>query len=344
MTLQHALAPRTGAATAVPVPVFGHRGASGYRPEHTLAAYDLAIRMGADFIEPDLVSTRDGVLVARHENEISGTTDVADHRELAARRTTKVIDGQEVTGWFTEDLTLRELRTLRATERLPQVRPANTAYDRQLRIPTFNEIVAFARAESVRHGRRIGVAPETKHPSYFRGIGLPLEQPLLRSLTTFGLNHARAKVVIQSFETANLRDLATRTRVPLVQLTSAVGAPADLAAAGDSRGYADLMTPDGLRDVARYASWIGPEKNSVIPRTPAGSLAATSRLVDDAHAAGLRVVVHTFRAENRYLPTDLRSSSDPHAHGRLDAEIRAFVEAGIDGLFADQPDLARAAL
>jgi glycerophosphoryl diester phosphodiesterase len=335
---------RTRTRTAAAVTLFGHRGAPGYRPEHTLAAYDLAIRMGADFIEPDLVSTRDGVLVARHENEISGTTDVADHLEFAARRTTRSIDGREVAGWFTEDFTLRELRTLRATERLPQVRPANTAFDTAFQIPTFDEILAFARSESRRHGRHIGIAPETKHPTHFREIGLPLEEPLLRALWRFGLNHAHAKVVVQSFETSNLRWLAVRTSVPLVQLTSTVGAPYDLASTGDARGHADLMTPDGLREVARYATWIGPTKNSVIPRTPAGALATPSRLVGDAHAAGLKVVVYTFRAENRYLPTNFHIGTDPNAHGDLGGEIRAFTAAGIDGLFADQPDLARAAL
>lgn len=326
------------------VEVFGHRGASGYRPEHTLASYELAIRQGADYIEPDLVSTKDGVLVARHENEISGTTDVADHPELDDRRTTKSIDGRSITGWFTEDLTLRELRTLRAKERLPQVRPGNTAHDSLFKVPTFDEVLALARIESIRQGRRIGVAPETKHPTYFQGIGLPLEKPLLRSLTRFGLNHARAKVVIQSFETSNLKDLARRTRVPLVQLTSATGAPFDLVTAGDPRSYADLMTPTGLRDVARYAAWLGPEKDSVIPRTPAGALARPSRVVDDAHRVGLQVLAYTFRVENQFLPTDFRIGTDPHAPGDLAAEINAFADAGLDAVFSDHPDLAVEAL
>lgn len=322
------------------VEVFGHRGASGYRPEHTLASYKLAIRQGADYIEPDLVSTKDGVLVARHENEISGTTNVADHPEFADRRATKSIDGRSITGWFTEDFTFRELRTLRATERLPQVRPGNTAYDGRYKVPTFDEVLALARIESIRQGRRIGVAPETKHPTYFQQIGLPLEKPLVRSLTRFGLNHSRAKVVIQSFETSNLKALAERTRAPLVQLTSATGAPFDLVAAGDPRTYADLMTPTGLRDVARYADWLGPEKNSVIPRTPAGNLARPSHLVDDAHRAGLEVVAYTFRVENQFLPTDLRIGTDPHARGDLAAEIAAFADAGLDAVFSDNPDIA----
>ena len=326
--------------TRTDVLVFGHRGASGYRPEHTLAAYDLAIGQGADFIEPDLVSTRDGVLVARHENDISGTTDVADHPEFADRRTAKVIDDQQIDGWFTEDFTLAELRTLRAKERLPKVRPANTAYDGRFPIPTFDEVLAFARAESRRFGRTIGVAPETKHPTYFQDIGLPLEKPLLRSLTRAGLNSSRAKVVIQSFETTNLRELARRTRVPLVQLTSATGAPFDLKSVGDPRTYADLMTPAGLRDVKRYATWLGPEKNSVIPRTPSGALAKPSRVVKDAHRVGLKVVVYTFRAENQFLPSDFRRGTDPNAYGDLAGEIRAFTRAGVDAVFSDQPDLA----
>lgn len=322
------------------VEVFGHRGASGYRPEHTLASYELAIHQGADHIEPDLVSTKDGVLVARHENEISGTTDVADHPEFADRKATKSIDGQPITGWFTEDFTLRELRTLGAKERLPQVRLGNTTYDGRYTVPTFDEILALARIESIRQGRRIGVAPETKHPTYFQNIGLPLERPLLRSLTLFGLNHSRAKVVIQSFETSNLKDLARRTRVPLVQLTSATGGPFDLTAAGDPRTYADLMTPTGLRDVARYSDWLGPEKNSVIPRTPTGGLARPSRVVGDAHRAGLKVVAYTFRVENQFLPTNVRIGDDPNARGDLAAEISAFAATGLDAVFCDHPDIA----
>ncbi len=321
------------------VTVFGHRGASGYRPEHTLAAYQLAIEQGADYIEPDVVSTKDGVLVARHENEIGSTTDVADHPEFASRRTTKTIDGARVTGWFTEDFTLAELKTLRAKERLPGVRPANTAYDGRYTVPTLDEVLDLAQRAS-RHGRTIGVAPETKHPTYFRSIGLPLEGPLLRSLDRAGLNHRHAEVVIQSFETTNLKDLARRTQVPLVQLTSAKGAPYDLVAAGDPRTYADLMTPTGLREVSRYATWLGPEKNSVIPRRPDGSLAKPSRLVKDAHREGLGVVVYTFRAENQFLPTEFRSSADPNEHGDLAGEIRAFARTGIDALFSDQPDIA----
>lgn len=325
------------------ITVFAHRGASGYRPEHTLAAYALAIRLGADYIEPDLVSTKDGVLVARHENEISGTTDVADHPEFAQRKTTKTVDGVVETGWFTEDFTLQELKTLRAKERLPAVRPGNTRYDGRFEIPTFDEVLALATSESRKRGRTIGVAPETKHPTYFRSIGLPLEQPLLRSLTRAGRNSKHAKVVIQSFETSNLRSLAKQTRVPLVQLTSATGAPYDLKVAGDPRTYADIMTPAGLRDVATYADWLGPEKNSVIPRDAQGFLKTPTPLVKDAHRAGLKVVAYTFRDENQFLPADFRDGTDPNAKGDIFGELNAFFEAGLDGVFADYTDSADAA-
>ena len=237
--------PRTTASI-----VIGHRGASGYRPEHTLASYRLAIRVGADYVEPDLVSTKDGVLVARHENEISGTTDVAQHPEFADRKTTKVIDGRPVTGWFTEDFTLAELKTLRAKERLPQVRPDNTRYDGMFEVPTLDEVLSLVRQEERRSGRRIGVYPETKHPSYFDDIGLSLEEPLLATLRRHGLDRAGSGVFIQSFETANLRALAAVTRVPLVQLIDASGAPYDFVRAGDPRTYRDLTTPEGLAWVA----------------------------------------------------------------------------------------------
>lgn len=325
------------------ITVFAHRGASGYRPEHTLAAYALAIKMGADYIEPDLVSTKDGVLVARHENEISGTTDVADHPEFAQRKTTKTIDGKPISGWFTEDFTLQELKTLRAKERLPAVRPGNTRYDGRYDIPTFDEVLALATSESRKRGRTIGVAPETKHPTYFQSIGLPLEKPLVRSLTRAGLNRKHAKVVIQSFETSNLRSLARQTRVPLVQLTSASGAPYDLVAAGDPRTYADIMTPAGLRDVATYADWLGPEKNSIIPRDAQGFLKTPTPVVKDAHRAGLKVVAYTFRDENQFLPADFRDGTDPNAKGDIFGELNAFFATGLDGIFADYPDSADAA-
>ncbi len=247
----HSGKPRTSAPL-----VIAHRGASGYRPEHTLAAYQLAIAMGADYVEPDLVSTKDGVLVARHENEISGTTDVSARAEFASRKTTKIIDGAPITGWFTEDFTLRELKTLRAKERLPQVRPGNTVYDGSFEVPTLQEVIDLVKTESRRAHRRIGIAPETKHPTYFDSIGLSLEEPLVRTLRRNGLDRRNAKVVVQSFETTNLRQLDRLTRVPLAQLVDGAGAPYDLKAAGRATTYADLVTKAGLTDIASYRNML----------------------------------------------------------------------------------------
>ena len=320
--------------------VIAHRGASGYRPEHTLAAYRLAIAMGADYIEPDLVSTKDGVLVARHENEISGTTDVADRQEFADRRTTKTIDGRAVTGWFTEDFTLDELRTLRAKERLPQVRPGNTRYDGRFPVPTFDEVLALAREESRRRGSRIGVYPETKHPTYFDSIGLSLEEPLVAALRRHHLDRPNAPVMVQSFETANLRELATRVRVPLVQLVDASGSPYDTVAAGSPTTYREMVTAEGLREIATYADGLGAAKDLVLPRDATGALGEPSDVVEDAHAAGLLVHAWTMRDENQFMATDFRRGTDPSAKGDARAEIFAFLDAGVDGVFSDFADTA----
>jgi glycerophosphoryl diester phosphodiesterase len=328
--------------------VIAHRGASGERPEHTLAAYRLAVEQGADYLEPDLVITRDGVLVARHENEIGGTTDVADRPEFAGRRTTKTIDGEEVTGWFTEDFTLEELRTLRSRERIPLLRPANTAWNDQYGILTLDEIIELTKAESERTGRVIGVYPETKHPSYFREIGLPLEESLVETLHRHGWNEASAPVFVQSFEVGNMQKLRGMTGVRLVQLLDRQGAPYDFRKAGDPRTYADLATPEGLRKIATYAQVIGPHKDVVIPRDADGRLTAPTSLVRDAHAAGLVVHPWTFRSENFYLPSDLRRGdpadpSFPALRGDAIAELRRFFDAGVDGIFADHPGDAVAA-
>ncbi len=323
--------------------VFGHRGASGYRPEHTLASYELAIRMGADVIEPDLVTTSDGVLVARHEPEISTTTDVASHPEFASRRTTKNLDGVAVTGWFTEDFTLRELRTLRAIERIPQIRPRNTLYNGRYQVPTLQEVIDLAKRASRQYGRTIGIAPETKHPTYFRAMGLPLEPALVRTLQRNGLNRPNAQVFVQSFEVSNLIALDRVLRVKLVQLTSATGAPYDFVVAGDPRTYADLITPAGLRQVAGYADVLGPAKDQIVPRDATGALLAPTTLVRDAHRAGLEVVPYTFRNENAFLPLDFRNGTDPAQYGNAFAEYELFFSLGVDGLFSDNPDTAREA-
>ncbi|MCK9901998.1 glycerophosphodiester phosphodiesterase [Parafrankia colletiae] len=320
--------------------VIGHRGASGYRPEHTLASYELAARMGADFVEPDLVVTKDGHLVCRHEPEIGGTTDVADRAEFATRRVTKQLDGVAVTGWFTEDFTLAELKKLRAKERLPAVRQENTLYDGRYEIPTLIEVLELRRRLSAELGREIGVYPETKHPTYFQQAGLALEQRLLDVLNRNGLNTRTAPVFVQSFETKNLGDLRRRgLRTNAVQLLSSAGAPYDLTAAGDPRTYADLITPAGLKGIAAYANGVGPEKVQVIPVGADGKLAAPTALVRDAHAAGLLVHPYTFRAENQFLPPDLRRGTVTSDYGRAIDEQVAYLRAGIDGVFTDNPDI-----
>ncbi|HEU4961333.1 MAG TPA: glycerophosphodiester phosphodiesterase [Sphingomonas sp.] len=305
--------------------VIAHRGASGHRPEHTLAAYALAIEQGADFIEPDLVPTSDGVLVARHENDISDTTDVARHPEFADRRTTRTIDGKAITGWFTEDFTLAELKTLRARERLPRLRPGNTAYDGQFEIPTLAEIIALAKRESVARGRAIGIYPETKHPTYFAAIGLGTDAPLVEALDAAGWRTAAAPVFIQSFEVENLRKLRAMTGVRLIQLIEDRGAPAD----GARTSYADMASADGLKAIARYAWGIGPNK----------SLIGDGRLVREAHDAGLRVHPWTFRTENMFLPRRWRKGFNPRGHGRLGDEIAHCLALGADGFFTDFPEI-----
>jgi glycerophosphoryl diester phosphodiesterase len=311
--------------------IIAHRGASGERPEHTIASYALAIEQGADFIEPDLVLTKDGVLVARHENEISETTDVADKPQFADRKTTKMIDGQKMTGWFTEDFTLAELKTLRAKERLPLLRKANTAYDGQFEIPTFEEIILLAKTQEKESGRRIGIYPETKHPSYFASIGLPHETPLLALLEKHGYTQKDDPLFIQSFEVGNLKALRGKTKLRLIQLMSKDDGPADNPVAR----YADMATPAGLKAIATYADGIGVEKAMVISRTMLGNLDGPTQLVADAHAAGLDVHVWTFRRENYFLPLAQKSGINPAAHGDLVAEIKAFLDAGIDGFFSD---------
>ena len=319
--------------------VIAHRGASGERPEHTLGSYSLAIAQGADYIEPDLVLTKDGVLVARHENEISETTDVADKAEFADRKMTKTIDGQKMTGWFTEDFTLAELKTLRAKERLPQLRSANMAFDGQFEIPTFDEILALAKAQSAVTGRTIGIYPETKHPSYFTAIGLPHEAPLLAALTQYGHVEKTAPVFIQSFEVENLKALRPKTKLRLIQLMAETGSPPDRS----DLTYAQMVSAEGLKIVATYADGIGPNKAMVIPRTLLGNLGNPTTLVADAHKVGLAVHPWTFRRENYFLPLAQKSGVDPRGVGDLNAEIKAYLATGIDGIFSDNVTEAVAA-
>ena len=335
--------------SALPV-VIGHRGACGYVPEHTLTSYFIAMQAGVDYVEPDLVMTKDAVLVARHENEIGTTTDVARHHEFADRRATKVIDGTPVTGWFTEDFTLAELKTLRARERIPDIRPANTRFDGQFQVATFEEILALLQAVQRQRvalaqqlGRPaplpIGVYPETKHPSYFQGLGLAMEEKLVATLERYSYKGREGRAYLQSFEVGNLKVLSKLTGLPLVQLIESSGAPYDFVAQGDRRTYADLITPRGLEEIAGYAQAIGPSKSLIIPRTASDSLAEPTSLVADAHAQGIHVHAWTFRAENFFLPSTWRVGADPQSFGNLDAELRAFLAAGVDGFFTDHADI-----
>ena len=308
--------------------VIGHRGASGYRPEHTLASYALAARLGADHLEPDLVATADGVLVARHEPELGATTDVASHLEFADRQTTRAAEGTPRTGWFVDDFTLAELRTLHAVERLPELRPANTRFAGLL-VPTLAEILDLRARLSAELGRTIGVYPETKNPGYFADRGVPLEPLLVDALRGAGLDRPGAPVFVQSFDPESLRRLRTSLRVPLVQLVD------------DDAPH--LVTAGGLAAIAAYADAVGVHKSLVIPRTAAGTLGDPGPLVDDAHGAGLAVHAFTFRDENVFLPADLRRGWGDAEHGDGVAECVAFLEAGVDGLFTDHPDTAVAA-
>lgn len=307
--------------------VIGHRGACGHRPEHTLASYELAIELGADLLEPDLVITADGVLLARHENDLSRTTDVADHPEFTGRLTTRTIDGFTVNGWFSEDFTLAEVKTLRARERLAG---RDHSFDGRFEVATFEEVVALAQRKSAETGRTIGLCPELKTPSYFRSIGLPLEEPLVALLQRFGHTGRpgdETPVFLQSFEPACLRRLRELTDLRLIQLLEDHGQPWDLATAGDPRTFQDLATPEGLAGIAGYADGIGPNKRLILPATPS--------LVDDAHHAGLVVLVWTFRSDPPFLAAEY--GGDPVR------EYERFFALGVDGVFSDFPgDAVRA--
>lgn len=333
--------------TSRKVVVIAHRGASALRPEHALSAYARAIEDGADAIEPDLVSTKDGFLLARHENEIGGTIDVADHPEFAARKTRKSIDGEKVGGWFTEDFTLAELRTLRARERLPQLR--STQYDGQFGIPTLEEIIALVASESGKRGRVIGIVPEIKHPTYFAGLDLAMEDKLLAALAAHDYTRT-APVMIQSFETANLRALrdklgSTHPNIELLQLLGDKGErPHDIVVAKQRTTYGDMMKPNGLREIAGYADAIGPSTKNLNLRTDASG--SHSALVEAAHEAGLKVVVYTFRPENHFHGSAFKSDGGAKARNEDGSvrEMQSFIAAGIDALFTDDPALGRRAV
>lgn len=326
-------------ATSRPI-VIAHRGASAYRPEHTLAAYQLAIEQGADFIEPDLVMTKDHVLVCRHENEISGTTNVSERAEFAERRKSKTVDGVEALGWWVEDFTLAELKTLRARERIPQLRPGNTEYNDQFEVPTFVEALALAQS----HGK--GIYPELKHPTFLREQGVDPVPAFIGAVREGGGQRAADIMYVQCFEVGAIRTLAEMSSIRwrCVQLVAAEGGPWDQR----DTSYTAMLAGDGLRRIAEYARGLGAEKSLIIPRDVGNNLGAPTDLVAHAHAANLVVHPWTFRPENFFLPASLRVGATSaqetlRLHGNLDAELRAFYAAGVDGVFSDDPAAAVAA-
>ncbi|MWV57310.1 glycerophosphodiester phosphodiesterase family protein [Rathayibacter sp. VKM Ac-2754] len=330
---------------ARPAPlVIGHRGASGYRPEHTRSAYDLALALGADAVEPDLVATRDGVLVLRHENEVSGTTDIERRPEFADRRTTKRIEGSDVTGWFTEDFTWAELSQLRARERLAAVRPASATFDGQFPMLRFSDLLALLdRAAEDADDAPPGLVAEIKHADYFDSIGLPLDVLVQEELAAAGWGGRDPRLTIESFEKTVLERLAVReVGARRVFLIESRGTPPDLVAAHGSRAtpYADFVTPSGLRGLAGTVDGVSVDKSMLFSRDGAGRATGTNSLVADAHAVGLEVYCWTLRAENRFLERVNRRGKDPAAFGAWQEEFRAILRTGIDGVFADQPDLA----
>ncbi|RSO33445.1 glycerophosphodiester phosphodiesterase [Streptomyces sp. WAC 06725] len=326
----------------LPVPlIVGHRGASGYRPEHTFGSYQLALDMGADVIEQDVVPTKDGHLVCRHENDITATTDVSAHPEFADRRTTKTVDGVKLTGWFTEDFTLAELKTLRAKERIPGTRQHNTLYDGVWDVPTFEEVLKWADREGRKRGRRIWLHIETKHPTYFRKLGLGLEERLARLLRTYGRHRKNSPNFLQSFEPSSIQRLGKLVDCPKVVLLGTLkDRPWDFEVAGDPRTTADLVKPAGLKWIAGFAEGIGPDLTVILPRTKDDKLGKPTSVVRDAHAAGLVLHPYTGRNENTFLPADFRRGTDPNAYGDALGYFKKCLATGIDGLFSDNCDTA----
>ncbi|MEE4598821.1 glycerophosphodiester phosphodiesterase [Streptomyces sp. DSM 41524] len=341
-TAPGAAAGASGRGHELPVPtVIGHRGASGYRPEHTFGSYQLALDMGADIIEQDLVPTKDGHLVCRHENDITATTDVSAHPEFADRKTTKTVDGTKLTGWFTEDFTLAELKTLRAKERIPGNRQRNTLYDGRWEVPTFEEVLQWAEREGRERGRRIWLYVETKHPTYFRKLGLGLEERVAKLLRRYGRHRKDSALFLQSFEPSSIQRLRKLVDTPAVVLLSTINSrPWDFVEANDPRTVADLVKPEGLKWIASYAQGIGPDLSVIIPRTPDGKLGTPTSVVKDAHAAGLILHPYTMRNENTFLPADFRRGSDPNAYGDAFGAFKAYFATGIDGIFSDNADTA----
>lgn len=317
----------TGLASETPL-IIGHRGACGYVPEHTLKSYETAIEMGADYVEPDLVSTKDGVLICRHECEIGGTTDVSV--KYPDRKKKTVIDGKETEGWFAEDFTLEEIKTLRVKERTDF---RDHSKDGLYSVPTFQEMISLVKEKEKEQGRTIGIYPETKHPSYHDSIGLSLEEPLLLVLSQNGMNREGAAVFIQSFEISNLKELHGKTPIRLIQLFDEFDViPGDVMAEGGKTTYRDMSTPERLKEIAAYAYGIGPWKELILPRGSDNKLLPDTGLLQNAHKYGLKVHIYTMRNENRYLAEEYK--------GNPIEEYRRWIAMGVDGFFTDFPDTA----
>ena len=332
------------------IELFAHRGASALRPEHTLAAYAKAIADGADFIEPDLVMTKDGVMVARHEGLLTETTDVARRPEFAARRVSKTIDGITETGWFVEDFTLAELKTLRAVERLPAIRKDNTRYDGFFQVLTWDEIIDFAATVEATTGKTIGLIPEIKHSSYFASIGLPMEDAFLKSIDAHEYTR-RCPLVIQSFEISNLKYIRSKIgKTPHIRLMQLIDdpkvRPGDVLAQNGATSYMDMLSTSGLREIARYADILSPNHRVYVPQDKSGKLLKPTRVIADAKDAGLQTHSWTFRPENCFLALDFRNdagANERNEKGSL-AEMQFYMEAGVEGFFSDDSALGRKAI
>ena len=333
--------------------IVGHRGASALRPEHTLASYQKAIDDGADFIEPDLVSTKDGVLVARHENEIGGTSNISTLSQFADRKKTKIIDGTSLTGWFTEDFTLSELNQIKARERIPKERPANTQYNDQFAIPTLEQIIELADQNYKKTGKIIGLYIETKHPTYFQKQNLAMEDNLLKTLAKYEYTRDIAPIYLQSFEVSNLKYLKDQLTLhkslkhaKIIQLyDDKTAQPADFKEQKNQTTYADMATAQGLKTVSLYADGVGPWKPYIFNDT----FTAPSDFVKNAHAVNLKVHPYTFRPENHFLAPNLKCSqaktdAAQRCESGAEKEFEMYFKAGVDGVFTDDPALGRKAL
>lgn len=322
--------------------MIGHRGAPGYRPEHSRSSYDLALALGVDAVEPDIVVSRDGVLVVRHDTEIGSTTDVADHPEFADRRTTKTVDGAELSGWFVEDFTWDELATLRCRERLPRLRPGSASFDGEQQILRLRDVLDLVAQAGLEQGREIGVVLEIKHATFLTGLGFDYAALIAAELRAAGWDGGRWPLTIESFESGILRQLRDLgVRATYIYLLEAAGQPADLVAVHGASAptYRSVMTPEGLDGLVGRVDGISLDKRSILAPDRLGRVGEPASVVADAHARGLRVFTWTCRPENTFLVAQFRRGRDKAAFGDYEAEWQFLVDAGVDGFFVDHADL-----